>query len=184
MTESAGVAVFSRKHAGSDRKEFRAIGAIDAAPLTVRRVLDDAEAYPAFMPYVKESRVLSRHGDVAVCYQRIAPPVIGERDYTLKVQSEIQRQGGGAANYLRRWELANDLGPAPSVGVGRLTLDEGSWLLEPSADGKTRATYTIYCDAASSLPTMVLDMANQTAIPKLFDAIRKQAKLEKYRTGL
>ncbi len=84
---------------------------------TVRRVLDDAEGYPAFMPYVKECRVLSRHGDASVCYQRIAPPVIGERDYTLKVRCEVQRQPDGAAAYLRRWDLANDLGPPPVPGV-------------------------------------------------------------------
>ena len=53
-------------------------------------------------------------------------------------------------------------------------------VLEPAGPRQTRATYCIFCDAGGSIPAMVLNSANKTAIPKLFDAIRKQAKLEKY----
>ena len=58
---------------------------------------------------------------------------------------------------------------------------EGSWLLEPTSDGRqTRATYCIYSDSGGSLPTYIVNAASKTAIPKLFEAIRKQAQLKKY----
>ena len=64
--------------------------------------------------------------------------------------------------------------------VTEAKVNEGRWLLEPAGPRQTRATYCIFCDAGGSIPAMVLNSANKTAIPKLFDAIRKQAKLEKY----
>ena len=62
-------------------------------------------------------------------------------------------------------------------------MNEGSWLIEP-AGGRTRATYSVYCDTGGKVPPMIVNMANKTAIPKLFEAIRNQAKLEKYRRTL
>jgi hypothetical protein len=60
-------------------------------------------------------------------------------------------------------------------------VNQGYWLLEPSAEGRqTRATYCVYSDSGGSLPSVIINAANRTAIPKLFDCVRKQAKLEKY----
>jgi len=86
----------------------------------------------------------------------------------------------GGTIYCNRWQAANDLGPAVKKGVTRVTITDGSWLMEPMAGGKTRATYTIFSDSGGGIPTMLLNKANKTAIPKLFEAIRKQAKLEQY----
>jgi hypothetical protein len=82
--------------------------------------------------------------------------------------------------YCNRWEAANDLGPAEIKGVTRVKITQGSWLLEPAGPGKTRATYTIYSDSGGGVPTFLLNSANKTALPKLFDAVRKQARLSKY----
>ncbi len=51
---SKDVAIYSRAHAGSRLKEFRAIGSIDAPTSAVHAVLDDFENYPNFMPYTLE----------------------------------------------------------------------------------------------------------------------------------
>jgi len=173
------ITVFTRPHDGSSIRECKAIGVIDAETNVVKRVIDDTAEYPKFMPYVVETKTLSHTADGRVGYQRISPPMIGDRDYTVRVKCESKACPGGMM-YCNRWEVANDLGPAEIKGVTRVKVTQGSWLLEPAGNGRTKATYTIYSDSGGSIPTFLLNSANKTAIPKLFDAIRKQCKLPKY----
>ena len=67
--------------------EIIAVSEVDAPPETVFNVVSDFEHYPDFMPYVEESRVLSRKSDrEVITYARIAPPFVSERDYPLHVR--------------------------------------------------------------------------------------------------
>lgn len=179
--ESAGkdVSIHSRSRAGTSVKEFRAVGLIDATPAAVFAVLDDSEAYPTFMPYTSECRVLKRDKDVVLAYQRLDLPVVSDRDYTLR--SKHQRWiGPDGPIYWIRWEPANDQGPAEKPGVQRVNVCEGGWLLEPSESGGTRAIYTIYTDSGGAIPPMLANNGSRAAIRKVFDAIRKQVKNPKY----
>ena len=179
--ESIGkdVAIHSRARAGSAIREFRAIGMIDAPPRAVFAVLDDSEAYPEFMPYTSECRVLKRDKDSVLAYQRLELPVVSDRDYTLR--SKHQRWiGPDGPIYWIRWEPANDLGPAEKPGVQRVNICEGGWLLEPTESGGTRAIYTIYTDSGGTIPPMLANSGSRMAIRKVFDAIRKQVKHPKY----
>ena len=181
VSQAPDLTVYERVHKDSDLREFKAVGLIAMPPEVVRRVLDDVAEYPRFMPYITESRVLARDGKSRVSYQRVSPPIVGDRDYTIRVQCETQRLPGGAACYCNRWQAANDLGPPARAGVTRVKIIEGSWLLEPTTDGRqTRATYCIYSDSGGALPAFIFNTASKTAIPKLFEAVRKQARLKKY----
>lgn len=174
------VNVFEKKHAGSDLREFKGVGVIDCPPIVAKRVLDDVDAYPHFMPYVAEATVLSGDARNRVSYQRISPPLVGSRDYTVRVMCETRPCAGGTG-YCNRWQAANELGPAEKPGVTRVKVTEGSWLLEPINGGhQTQATYTVFTDSGGSLPTMISNMAGKTAVPKVFVAVRKQALLPKY----
>lgn len=179
--ESAGkdVVIHSRARAGSGVKEFRAVGVIDAPPAAVFAVLDDSEAYPSFMPYTSEVRVLKRDKNTVLAYQRLELPIVSDRDYTLR--SKHQRwMGPDGPIYWIRWEPANDLGPAEKPGVQRVNVCEGGWLLEPTESGGTRAIYTIYTDSGGAIPPMLANNGSRVAIRKVFDAIRKQVKDPKY----
>ena len=74
-----------------DVKQVRAQAIIQAPPHVVRAVIADLERYPAFMPYVKDSRILSRDpaGDV-LNYQRLSfpIPVISDRHYAIRMRME------------------------------------------------------------------------------------------------
>lgn len=80
--------IYMRPHEGSSVRECKAIGVINAEPVVVKRVLDDTAEYPKFMPYVVESRTLTKTADGRVGYQRISPPMVGDRDYTVRVKCE------------------------------------------------------------------------------------------------
>src|SRR5580704_4501975 len=74
--QANGVAIYSRLHSGSHLKEFKAIGEIDAPSQAVYKVIDDVEAYPTFMPYTAEARVIERKNNSILTYQRISPKIV------------------------------------------------------------------------------------------------------------
>lgn len=179
-SRSPEVTVYERTRKGSALREFKAVGVMAVPPEVIKRVIDDVDQYPQFMPYVTEARVLSRDGANLVSYQRLSPPLVSDRDYTVRVNCET-RPGADGTCFCNSWKAANELGPVEKKGVSRVKVTEGSWLLEPEDAGrKTRATYHIYSDSGGSLPASITNAASRTAIPKLFESIRKQAQLPKY----
>jgi len=179
-SQSPEVTVYERTRKGSALQEFKAVGVLEASPEVVKRVIDDVSEYPHFMPYVTEAHVISSEGGKRVSYQRIAPPLVSDLDYTLRVSCESHATPGGTC-FCNRWQTANELGPPEKRGVTRVKISEGSWLLEPEDEGrKTRATYCIFSDSGGSMPKFVTNAASRTAIPKLFKSIQKQAQLPKY----
>lgn len=174
--KSSDITVYERSRKGSDLLEFKAVRVLPLPSDTIKRVIDDVDQYPNFMPYVAEARVISRDGPNLVSYQRISPPFVSDRDYTVRVNCETWRAAAGNC-FCNKWQAANDLGPAEKSGVSRVKVTEGSWLLEPEGDGsKTRVTYHVYSDSGGSLPTSITNAASRNAIPKLFDSILKHAR--------
>jgi hypothetical protein len=178
-SQSGGVTLYSRQRPGSSLKEFKAVGEIEAPTRAVHNVIDDLEAYPSFMPFTAECRILKREGDSILTYQRLSPKICSDRDYTLRIRQESWPGRGGLV-YLNRWEPANELGPAEKRGVLRVNLCEGSWLLEPEGPTKTRATYSIYTDSGGAIPAFIANAASEVGIRRLFAAVRKQVKHSKY----
>ncbi|MEP6603263.1 MAG: START domain-containing protein [Spartobacteria bacterium] len=178
-TKSRDVTIYSRIRAGSSVKEFRAVGGIDAPSPVIRAVLDDIDSYPSFMPFTTECRLIKRESDSVVSYQRLSPKICQDRDYTLRIWEKSWAAPGGTT-YSYRWSPANELGPPEKKGVVRVKTCEGGWLLEPDGAGKTRATYSVYSDTGGAIPPFIANHASQSAIGKIFIAVRKQAKDPKY----
>ncbi len=177
-SDSKGVVIQSRLRPGSPLKEFRAVGQIEASPDVVFAVIDDAESYEQFMPYMAEAVVLKREKRSALLYQRLKLPLVSDRDYTIVSKHETADGPDGKIHRVH-WEAANQFGPAPKSGVVRVNLCEGGWLLEPSAHA-TRATYNVYTDSGGAIPAFLANNGSCVAIRKLFEAVRKQVKDPKY----
>jgi hypothetical protein len=178
-SESGGVALYKRSRPGSSLKEFKAVGEIGAPSRVVQAVFDDFESYPSFMPYTVECRLLKRESNSILTYQRLSPKIVRDRDYTLRVH-EKSWPGQSGLVYHTRWVAANEFGPAEKKGVLRVKLCDGSWLLEPGQDNKTRATYSIYTDSGGAIPAFLANRASEIAIRKIFKAVRAQVKDPKY----
>ena len=181
VKQANGVSIYSRPHPGLKLKEFKAIGEIDASTHTAHKVIDDVEAYPTFMPYTAEARVIERKHDSIIIYQRISPTIVGDRDYTIRIQKKSWPAQNGVA-YLSEWRQANQHGPAEKPGVFRVNLVDGSWLLEPVGSSKTRGTYSVFTDSGIGVPAFLVNKISETGIIKLFAAVRQQAKEPKYQT--
>ena len=174
-----GLIIYSRTHEGSNLKEFKSVGTIAASSGSVYAVLSDVEAYPSFMPYTLECRVLKRTADCTIAYQRLELPMVSDRDYTLRTEHS-KTPGPNGATYRIQWEPANDLGPSAKPGVQRVKVCEGGWLIEPDGEGATRATYFIYTDSGGAIPAMIANRGSRMAIGKMFAAIRKEVLDPKY----
>ncbi len=174
-----GVVICSRTRAGSPIKEFRSVGEIAASSKAVFAVLDDPEAYPSFMPYTTECRILRRTRNSLITYQRLDLPLVSDRDYTLR-SSHSKKAGPNGPIYRILWKPANNLGPGRKPGVQRVEVCEGSWVLEPTGANTTRATYVIYSGTGGAIPAFIANSGSQIAIRKVFDAIRKEARTPKY----
>ena len=60
---------------------------------------------------------------------------------------------------------------------GELMRDNhGSWTLEPTPDGKTRATYTIEVGVGPLVPRSIVNMLVDQSLPKLLEAFKKRAE--------
>jgi hypothetical protein len=152
-----------------------AIAEVDARPEVVFNVVNDFDHYPEFMPYVIESRVLSRNGDSeVVAYNRIAPPFVAERDYPLKFRMTRGNLANGGV-FRSEWAASPEAEPEVE-GVVRIRLNDGSWVAEPISGGsRTRLTYTLLTNPGGMIPDFVANMSNTVAIPKLFKAVMKRS---------
>jgi hypothetical protein len=170
VSKNTRLTIYSRHRSGSSLEELRAVGELDATPIKVDTVLGEVSKFPEFMPYTKESRVLT--SDSQLCYMLLSPPIVGERDYTIRVSRESRKGDDGSTAYYMHWELANAEGPPPRPRVSRVNINEGSWLLEPVGN-RTRATYILYTDGGG-IPTFVANIANKQSIGQLFEALRER----------
>jgi hypothetical protein len=175
VSRNTNLAIYIRHRADSPIEEVRGIGEFNAPVSVLKGILANVAKYSEFMPYTKESRVLPQ--DAQLLYMVLKPPLVGTLDYTIRVREESLKGPDGGTNYHSRWELANIDGPAPQPGVTRVTINEGSWLLE--AIGKqTRATYTLYTDGGG-IPPLIMNYANKQSVTRLFDALRTRMHEEK-----
>jgi len=172
VSNTPDITIYARHRSGSALEELRAIGDLDAPVAKVQSVVAEVSKYREFMPYTKESRALS--ADNLLYYMLLDPPIVGERDYTIRVHRESRKAEDGGTAYYSCWEPANTEGLPSRSGVRRVNINEGSWLLEPVGN-RTRATYTVYTDGGG-IPPFLADFANKQGIGQLFEALRERAR--------
>lgn len=175
-----GITIYARDFPGSEVREMKAIGTIDAKPQEVWKAIRDYDHYTTTMPYTVEAKVLGKEdGDkVIYFYSRLNLPLVDNRDYTIKIVDESNWNDG--SGYLKvTWTCfdppkGSPMAVAAKEGVVRLGLNDGFWKLEPRDNGnKTWATYYVHTDPGGSVPKWIANKANSTAVPDVFTAIRK-----------
>ena len=171
--KSDGITVSSREKKDSKVLEMRAVALIDAPPAAVWHTVRNYDHFQETMPYVETGKVLARESNdqVIYFYGVVDTPLGSKRDYIIKLVNETPDDGSGA--YKVSW-TASEKGPAPKDGFVRVTLNDGSWTLEPREDGrKTWVTYYVYTDPGGSIPNWIINRGNATAVAKVLKAVRE-----------
>jgi hypothetical protein len=179
-----GITVYERPVANERVSELKAIAEIDAPPLSCWNVIRDFERYTETMPFVMESRILQVTPPRSFVYLRVnvGIPGVWERDYTIEFTDQSDPPGP-QRSYRAAWRLANDAGPVESDGTVRIALNQGTWEIAPSAEGRgATATYQVLVDPGGDLPAGLVRWGNANGIPKLFAAIRNATKTPRYQT--
>jgi hypothetical protein len=160
--------------------DLLAEGDIDAPPSRVLDVLVDYPNARRTSEHVAESRVLASGSRQLVVYQRLALPIISDRDFTLRA-AWGQR---GETRWVQ-FTVDNAHGPDARKGIVRVSTMNGGWELAPIRGGQaTHAVYHVQIDLAGSIPRWMVSGGAAKDLPKLFDGVRAQARSRGVTAGL
>lgn len=190
VTKDNGITIYTRDFEGSEVREMKAIGTIDAKPQEVWKAIRDYPNYTKTMPYTTEAKILAQEdGDKTIYfYSKLDLPMVDNRDYVIKVVDESDwKEGAGFLKVSWTKHEAPKGDPKnvqPKDGVVRVPINDGFWKLEPRDNGtKTWATYYIHTDPGGSVPKFIANKANSTAVPNVFAAIRKVVADDRAKAG-
>jgi ribosome-associated toxin RatA of RatAB toxin-antitoxin module len=168
------VTIKARSRPNSPIREIWAETDLNASVQDLQEAILDAEAYPRFMPFVKESRYIGkREGDEFLVYTHLQPPIVQGRDYVVKVLIEKNNQADGT--FENRWFAVPDKVPLNRHLV-RLKHNEGSWTVKPKGEGRSHVIYKFAVDPGGWLPGFVADMGNKTGVVDTLRALEREAQ--------
>jgi hypothetical protein len=185
-----GITIYSREVPGSETREMKAQGTIDARPEEVWKAIRDYPNYTKTMPYTAEAKTLQSEDDgkVLYFYSRLDLPFVSNRDYVIKIIDQSDWQDG-KGYYRVSWTKFDAPKGDPRFvegkdGVVRTPVNDGYWTLQGQDNGtKTWAVYFVHSDPGGAVPKWIANKANSTAVPKVFEAIRKVVADERAKAG-
>lgn len=165
-----------RMRADGQGKEIWAEREVAASARDVQAALMDSASYRHWMPYVKESRVVSTNADGSrVAYARLDLPVVSDRDYVIGVVDEKTLSEDGQGEYVQRWKVV-DGGVPERKGVVRLQHNEGFWKVTSKGEGKAHLVYTFSVDPGGSLPGWLASFGQTDGVLDTLKSVEKRAR--------
>lgn len=167
ITDKRGVKVY--RHERDPLVHIAGEGRLPAPPDRVRALLLDYDRHAGNIPRLVHSRVVSRADGALLVHQRLALPVVDDRDFVLRV-----RWAAEGADIVVTYRAVTDEGPPPADGVVRVRLHSGSWQLRPIQEGRaTFARYQTRIDLSGWMPKWLARSRAGADVPGLFRALRR-----------
>ena len=168
------VAMADVSQEGKPGKSFIAATIINAPVQELCTLLQNYEAYPAFMPNTQSVRVSQTGASFSVIDVTLKLPMGKIKKYRLRMDPKTSAQSCVLA-----WKLQ----PWPGLKQEETITDTaGSWQLMPGATpGKTIVKYTVYTDPGP-IPFgagWIVDSLSKDSIPQTLEALRKRAAMPK-----
>ena len=158
-------------------REVWAEGHLPVSLPDVQAALTDHDQFRHFMPYVTESRLLSRaEGGVRMTYTRLDFPIISDRDYVLRVvDGPVLGADGALTAFHQEWTPDNATLPERS-GVVRLRHNRGSWHFTPRAEGGVHFVYRFVVEPGGSIPGFLAGVGQKDAVLATVRGVEKRAR--------
>ena len=173
VRDADGIAIWQREVPGSPIYEIRVETVFAASSERIWQVIRDVAQHSSFLPYVAESRVLRNEDAMRrLVYQRISPPVVNDRDYTIRTIAWPDHETGV---FEQHFAAANNQGPPPRRDAVRVANLKGGWILEPLDAHHTRIVYWIHTDPGGLIPAWLINLGSRISVPRLLAAIEKRA---------
>ncbi len=147
---------------GSKAPRATVLAMIDAPPLRVWKLIDQARDYGRTMKGVKKAEELSRQDDQVRAKVTISMP-FPLKDLTSVTKAVHTVRDG--ERYCRVWTLES----------GDYHKNEGSWTLEPDPQRgeRTLVRYIVHAEPKIRVPGKLQQLAQKRAIPALIEQLRK-----------
>lgn len=136
---------------------------LDAPPERIWDIIDRCADYKTTLVSILESKELARQSDVRRCEVTVEMP-FPLPNLTAVTEAKIAIAPG--KSWRRAWRLVE----------GDYRQNTGSWTLTPETNGRTHVTYAIIARPKMSVPAFALRMAQNQAIPKLFEKLEAEAQ--------
>jgi coenzyme Q-binding protein COQ10 len=130
---------------------------INAPPERVFDVVADYEKYPEFLSEVKSIRTSNRKGNQVDIHYEV--DVMKRIRYTLRMTEDRPR---GLSWTFVEGEVMKD--------------NKGGWVLEPTEDGKTKATYSVEVALGLLVPRPLVTAMVESSLPKMLESFRKRVE--------
>lgn len=159
-----GVIIKELEPTNGDGVAAQVTGLVDAPPAEVWKVITDCDGYQRFMPRTAKSGVRGTLPNGQKCFVEIDMPFPFDNLWSVVAARHSQ---GADGSYVRRWSLLE----------GTYSRNNGSWSLYPYDNGtKTLLVYRLDADPDVTLPDWIISSAQTSALPDLFDAVRKRVR--------
>jgi hypothetical protein len=171
------ITVRNRAIVGTAIREIWAEGEIAAPALDVQEALMNVARLRTFMPYLKDAHVIGQpleDGSWYV-YTLIDLPVIGKRDYIVRLELKQSLAPDGTGIFRNEWHAYPTLLPLRS-GVPRVMRNDGSWVVTPLGDGsRSWAVYKFLVDPGGWVPAFAANLGNEHGVKETYAAVAKES---------
>ncbi|MCB9558017.1 MAG: hypothetical protein H6707_18025 [Deltaproteobacteria bacterium] len=165
----SGVSVY--QHRRSALINVAAEAWMAASPEALQRAFVDYQRQRQVIRRLAEVQILSRSSPAQLLvYQRLALPMVSDRDYVLDV-----RWGRQQDTFWVRYLVPPGSAVAPRAGVVRVPLHTASWQIRSDRRGASFVRYQMMLDLAGWIPRFLARRGAADELPELFENLCRLA---------
>ena len=144
----------------------------DGAAPRLYRLVRQYEHFAAFVPRVRQSRIMRRDGSEIWVYQQLHfPGPLRDRHYILRsTDTESSRAAG--ERYRIDWRLDHQFGVPARAGLVEAKVLRGCWDIRQAGAAAIDAVYRVEFDPGGLLPRPILQAALQRYVMTLLEALQ------------
>ncbi len=155
VSDKDGVRLDRRRVPGSSYYEVRATASSPLSPARLAAAIWADRHDGRFTAKNRRShRLIADRGDEQVVYERMATPVVKDRDYVVR----LRRSGDPEAGRFRvdfRIDESGE-GPGPQPGCVRAKDIWGTWTVARGRDGGSELVYIVHSDPGGAIPAFLV----------------------------
>jgi hypothetical protein len=171
VKQTASCRIYSRPVAGSDVKEWQAVGLFDAEFDSVIRMLGRREGYPEWFGMCRDCCVIQARGEADFdLYFALALPLMADRDIVANVRLELDRPGGVAQATFR----SLDSPFRRDSGLVRMPRLHGTILIHRRGDRQTEIIYQYHAELGGRVPAAIVNAVGWKQPAETMRKIRRQ----------